>query len=96
VQRHGVDHEVVRLGRQIERVVVGHDARLREARPPERGVPGHHGDLGKPPVNLLQSFLDLVGRERVQEQRVTAFRPAAAQGEGWRSVRRGGADMGPR
>jgi hypothetical protein len=38
-------------------------------------MPGHDGDVGKPPVNLGQSFLDLVGGEVVQEAPGPAARP---------------------
>ena len=67
VQRHGVDHQVMRARYKIDHRIIGHDARLRQARPPDFGKAGHDGGGRKGSVNLDQPIVDLIGGNLVEQ-----------------------------
>ncbi len=51
MQGHGVDHQIMRLHRQIKRVVVFNNLRAVKILLPKRLMSGHEGRIGKGSVN---------------------------------------------
>jgi hypothetical protein len=68
MKRQGVDHEVMRARLQIQPLVIGDDAGLRQPRPPKVGKGRNDGRGRKGSVNFVESFLDLVSRLLLQEK----------------------------
>jgi hypothetical protein len=68
VQAQVVENEVVRLGREVEDLGVGNGLGTGQAPGPDLREGGHHRGGRKPPVNLCEAILDLVGHRLAQER----------------------------
>jgi len=60
MQRHGVQDEIMSAFGQCERVIICHNGGFGEGGAPKIGLAGHNADGFKRPVNLGESFFDLI------------------------------------